>query len=471
MTTSPFFFQRCRGIKRYKDRNISQKNGWSLLLLLLLLLLILFSAPYTFASEKHKAGLLDYVSSSKNNNQEETIFDPDAQPPLAIRIRPCLSLGAKLTVEAQWYDNGDLDDSVADDVMLLEYKLGFAALYEPRPDIDLLGEVRVTHLSPLKDSSDRESGETEVELRKAYLLWMDAFDFPINIQIGRRKFKDDREWLYDEGLDALRILYKGNRLAVDMSVSRKLFNTEDKIERDITNYVVSSTYRYGKKDRIAAYGILRQDWDEEGRDRVWFGFSWRGRPYEDLKSWADLALLRGNGGSANFRGLGVDVGGIFCFDHLAKTSFTLSYAYGSGDSDLNDKVDKTFRQTGLQDNEGRFNGVTKFKYYGEVFDPELSNISIWTLGFGIRPTKNTSFDLVYHYYTRVKKDGPLGDHEVDADLTGNDRQLGQEIDIILGVRVKKNVRLALTEGVFRPGNTFVHRDKAYFGEIKLQFSF
>jgi hypothetical protein len=35
---------------------------------------------------------------------------------------------------------------------------------------------------------------------------------------------------------------------------------------------------------------------------------------------------------------------------------------------------------------------------GERLDPELSNLLIFTGGIGIRPTRRSSIDLVYHHY-------------------------------------------------------------------------
>ena len=37
----------------------------------------------------------------------------------------------------------------------------------------------------------------------------------------------------------------------------------------------------------------------------------------------------------------------------------------------------------MQRNRGKFNGVVSFRYYGEVLDPELTNLRILTLGIGL----------------------------------------------------------------------------------------
>ena len=117
--------------------------------------------------------------------------------------------------------------------------------------------------------------------------------------------------------------------------------------------------------------------------------------------------MRGREGSKKIRGIGFDLGATYQFDLPLKPSVAVGYAFGTGTADPKGLVDKSFRQTGLQENEDRFHGVTSFKYYGELFDPELSNLMIFTGGIGIRPTRNSSIDLVYHYYiiasTRPRK--------------------------------------------------------------------
>ena len=155
------------------------------------------------------------------------------------------------------------------------------------------------------------------------------------------------------------------------------------------------------------------------------------------------------------------MGWVSRLDLPLEPSLTVGFAIGS----------KSFRQTGLQDNSGRFNGVSKFKYYGEVLDPELSNIMIWTGGLGIIPFDETSLDIVYHYYAQVKKSDKLRDANVDEDLTGEDRDLGHEVDMIFGSEIIKNVQVVLITGVFMPGKAFPEDDVALLGKLEVQIAF
>ena len=126
-------------------------------------------------------------------------------------------------------------------------------------------------------------------------------------------------------------------------------------------------------------------------------------------------------------------------------SFTLGYAFGS----------REFRQTGLEGNEGDFNGVVDFLYYGELLEPELSNISIFTADTGINPTEETSIDFVYHYYIQTEATDELRDSNIDTDPNGINKSLGSEIDLILGYEQKEEkLAVALSFGYFIPGKAF-----------------
>ncbi len=150
---------------------------------------------------------------------------------------------------------------------------------------------------------------------------------------------------------------------------------------------------------------------------------------------------------------------------------TLGYAFGTGDPDRDDAVDRNFRQTGLQDNEGGFNGVSRFKYYGELFDPELSNLNILTVGVGARPASRTSVDLLYHRYTQHKASHSIRDSALNADPSGRSKELGAEIDLIIGYREVKDLRLELMLGYFLPGSAFPSASNGVVSRATIRYDF
>jgi alginate production protein len=181
----------------------------------------------------------------------------------------------------------------------------------------------------------------------------------------------------------------------------------------------------------------------------------------------------GRDGSRRLRGWGFDLGATYEFQAGPKPALTLGVAFGSGERDPEGGLDRSFRQTGLQANEGDFGGSTTFKYYGEVLDPELSNLAILTAGLGIRPRDWFSVDLVYHYYLQAVASPTLRDAGITAEPSGRSRRLGSELDLIVGlVDLSQRVDIKAALGYFIPGPAFPGtRDGAWLVGAEVQFRF
>jgi alginate production protein len=133
-------------------------------------------------------------------------------------------------------------------------------------------------------------------------------------------------------------------------------------------------------------------------------------------------------------------------------------------------VDRSFRQTGLHDNEGTWAGVAKFKYYGELLDPELSNLRVLTGGIGLRPTPTTSLDLVAHAYWQHTAAAQLRDTRLDIAPLGHRRALGQAFEVIVGYVPIRQVKARGIMSVFVPGAAFAaEADPATFTKVEVEY--
>ena len=150
---------------------------------------------------------------------------------------------------------------------------------------------------------------------------------------------------------------------------------------------------------------------------------------------------------------------------------TGAWAFGSGDDDTRDGSDNNFRQTGLQDNNAKFGGVTSFRYYGELVDPELANLHIGTLGIGYRFNKTSSLDILGHYYRQDEAARKLIGFDLDKKANGIDRELGWEVDAILGWRPSPAWDLELVYGWFKPGEAFEDASDASLGKVQVRFRY
>lgn len=123
---------------------------------------------------------------------------------------------------------------------------------------------------------------------------------------------------------------------------------------------------------------------------------------------------------------------------------------------------------------GGHNGRTTFRpwfdyvdgYNGYLFAPLLSNLHIFNVGASVKPYENTTLSLQAYYYLKDDKDGFAGSN-ANIDFGGlefangeigtvNSRELGWEIDTILGYDYSKDVRMQLVYGMFIPGAAFNH---------------
>lgn len=106
-------------------------------------------------------------------------------------------------------------------------------------------------------------------------------------------------------------------------------------------------------------------------------------------------------------------------------------------------------------------------YNGYVFHPMLSNIHIFNVGASIKPAKNCSLAVQGYYYMKADADGiafpnPNVDVGLIPAISANDsRDLGFEIDAILGYDYSKDVRCQLIYGVFIPQNGVKDNDLGF----------
>jgi alginate production protein len=243
------------------------------------------------------------------------------------------------------------------------------------------------------------------------------------------------------------------------------------------NYYSSISYKFAQKSRIGAFALYQSG---DTQSPMFFGIQSEGELVKRLHYWLQSAMVRGTDGSQRIRGEAVDVGltQLFGASTSIRPSITVSYAYGSGDGNPNDNVDTAFRQTGFQDNSDSYNGVARFKYYGDILDPQLTNLMIFTGGAGIKPSHRSSLDLVYHYYLRDFSSTSISRAGLNfVGQTGTDTHLGEEIDLIIGYQEIERVTTRLIFGVFMPGKAFAEpvrdgaRDPAFSASILIRYFF
>ncbi|MDH3218905.1 MAG: alginate export family protein [Gammaproteobacteria bacterium] len=139
-------------------------------------------------------------------------------------------------------------------------------------------------------------------------------------------------------------------------------------------------------------------------------------------------------------------------------TLVLGSARGSGDIDPDDGRERSFRQTGLQ-------GDTES--YGELYQPELSNLVVDLLGVEWAVSGGVALALLRYDYRQRAPAIEMRDVSIELDLSGTDRDLGSEIDLVITVTARDGLELRLTAAEFDPGRAY----GAYAGEGSSFFHF
>ena len=108
-----------------------------------------------------------------------------------------------------------------------------------------------------------------------------------------------------------------------------------------------------------------------------------------------------------------------------------------------------------------------------MLDPELSNLRIATLGFGLRGLSNSSAELLLHDYRQPVASTRLAGSRLSQAPVGLNRGIGREIDLLFALREWRHVELTLLLARFRPGAAFAadRRDPANMIEIGATLTF
>jgi alginate production protein len=388
-------------------------------------------------------------------------------------------INGRLSFDIQQLQNFDLDDEDDEHITRVSPEARIEFTYEPDDDfqafLSLEFGLDMTHLEGDWDTDGR------AEIREAYILAEDLLFRNSEFQLGRQDVEDGREWLYDEQLDGVRLGYDHKDLEVyagyfrEELIEKDIFDVldDDDDERDkVDNFVVHAEYEMKDDWDIAAYVLKQEDRRAGDVSPLFVGIQSEGRITRNFGHWLDAAIQRGEVGNRDQKAWAVDAGLIWFFDSPIRPAIFGGYARGSGGGDAD--TNKEFRQSGLQDNEDRITGLGNVKYYGELLDPELSNLEIFTVGGGLRPTDSSSIELLWHKYRQVElDDDDIRGSPVNVELEGDSHDIGEEIDLVGAIRLGGGFGLEAKFGWFNPGKGFDEdeRDDAFFAKARVVYRF
>ena len=428
--------------------------------------------------------------------RRQDVRRPDDQLKFDLFGKPVI-LGGEYDVNPGYRDNFDLAQNKPDGSVRLDQELKLEAFYPiSRFTAVFLSFKGITETRFNIDNETADQTRVELARDETWIYFDRIAGTGFGLQFGNQNVSETREWWWDKDMDALRLYYNQGPLHFELMGGKQIggestLKSIGPTDKEIYRVMGLGSWMWGMKQRLEFFFlnqwdrssqeregevILRTDRDAFDDDMTWFGARAIGEiglsDYGSLNYWVDVAGVHGDEtvfkyDSINSRqarvdsknqnevnGWAFDVGTFWTLPVQLEPTFTLSYARASGDSNPNDGHNSTFRQTGINRNKWRFNGVNRFNIYGELLRPDLSNLGIFTSAFGIRLLKNSSVELVYHKYDQEEAFNKLRNVNINVNPNGLDTDIGQEFDLIANFREWKRLELGVIGAVFDPGKAF-----------------
>jgi alginate production protein len=414
--------------------------------------------------------------SRRSVQRPSTLDDEDRRPAKGLSLGALGRLSGEVRFDYRDERNLDLSDDLDGEFTVRGARSELELTPPSTEHISGMFQIKAAHREKRRDDGEKDQRD-EFTLGQAFVTFSGILSRYGSLQAGRSLFDDERDWLFRRDLDAVRVFFDFPRFRTELSVSRELLDPQEDQE-DITNTLLSLSYFPGMGNVLSAYFFDRSDgFREPDGERRDFSPSYLGirgyRRGKHLSYWLEAVRVRGSVEGTEIKGKAIDLGVSWTLPFTWEPTLTLGYAMGTGDDDPFDDIDHTFRQTGLQRNNGKWNGVTNFKYYGEALEPELANLRIETYGLGIRPFRRTSIDLIFHRYELDEPASSLVDAAVDdRRLNFLDTDVGKEWDLVIGFEAIPHLELEVDLGYFKAGDAFLgETDPARVVRFKGKFVF
>lgn len=436
---------------------------------------------------------------------------PDAPMSFGLLGQPVEFTGSwEFSVEKR--QDFDLDPARARDRRVRENELKLELRARPGTDTEVfvqgsaLHEVRHTQGADSTREGQFERGQTWVRFGR-------LFDSAWSLQLGRVALLERRGWWWDDDRDALRLQYGGDTWRLDSGIARELAKVSSKAdgidpaEQDVTRWWGQGSWRWARRQAVDLFWLVQRDrsgppaaglvfadedaTDASDLDARWFGVRIGGELRFE-SGWRfgyrlDAAALRGRevvttfdegadgrftaaaGAERRLRGHAFDLEATVVAPGAGRPSLTLAQAVGSGGTGAGG-VDRTFRQTGLQENKGRIAGVKRVRLYGELLQPTLSNLQVSLLAGGVRLSENTSLEVMARRYRQKVPSTAIAGSRLATDPEGLNGDVGNELDLVLALREWRHAEVALRAARFEPGAAFAPDRRAPARSIEIEFA-
>ncbi|MBK7877351.1 MAG: alginate export family protein [Planctomycetes bacterium] len=395
----------------------------------------------------------------------ETFADDEDVIQGNLRLADTLFLGGIVEYKGEREDGFDLDEGTSQDSTKQRLSMRLQLTWRPSDRFRVLASPRF-EFEDRRRIGGEDTSTGKPHWNELYAEVVDVLGTGFDVTVGRQRFDDGREWVYKKNLDGVRLVRAWEAARLELSWTTLVDDGSDRDKH--TSNLIGYLSNGSEKRHLALYVVDRRD-DRSPRDYpIHFGARAVGEFLPDVRSWAEFSLLRGYTDDTNLRGYGFDFGATWKPDPWR---FTFGYAFGSGDDDATTNTREAFHQTGLQRNNDKVGGATSVRYYGELLDPELSNLTVLTFGVGYELARKTSVEVLWHRYAQVVADASLADTNLERSPDGIARGLGDEVDVVFGTKALSGWEFEVVFGRFDPGAAFPGGDPAWLAAFQTRLQF
>lgn len=292
--------------------------------------------------------------------------------------------------------------------------------------------------------------KSNVRIKEAFVAYRFAKDTALSF--GRIRLSDKNKWILDKAVDGVHF---GRRLQ-NSGFEFAIVKDDD---RNNSTYALAHYTRFQKKYAAGIYVIGQRAELETSGHIIGYINNQRNKRF---KYTANIAGTFSNAQFGVRNGFGFDFRATQKInEHKLNPQITYGFAIGS----------KGFRQTGLQSNKTKDGGQTLCHRYGFVYQPDLTNMVVASVGFALRPSKAFSIDLNTYAYAQVSKQVVTPSARVSGVTTGRSAFLGTEISLIGAWRPMKKTKIEFGVGMFQAGSAYQNKSlsKRIYFRVKRYF--
>jgi hypothetical protein len=378
-------------------------------------------------------------------------------------------------------------------------------------DADLTDNVSTcVRLLNERDWTVESTDTTELALDLASVKMKEMFYAPLTLTIGRQNLRfgnglvvgdpdsNDRavnnaifadDLSVRKSFDAVRATLDYNPLVLDVIFAKITAGSNIGSDRnnDDTNLSgLNATYKFNKYNSEAeAYVFAKNTRTSTLETDQVYTYGVRGslEPISKLVVDAELAIQRGDYRTANVSidrsAWAADLGGQFAFDYKWSPKVAARYSYRSGQKTPAGQAANTDAVNGVTYKawdtsfEDQTHGIIANQIFTGNNDGVDSNGSTINVMASVVPVQDLTVAIDYYNFMLAQKwDTTVTTTRDSLEIRGN-KNLGQEVDLLLGYDYTEDVKLGLTAGFFLPGKTFLtdNNDPAttVMADVKVSF--